>query len=233
MTATSTSARIARLLAPLVGMLALLVACSDPQPPTLPLYRALQLGDLDQVKRHLAQGSDINSPDGAGDYPLHVAARNAQVAIVRLLLEHGARADVLDARGRTALQVALAGGRTELAQVLFAADASESPQALLFALVREGSADRDALAWLRRHGADLNALDDQGLAPLHRAVEARQVALAKRLILAGADVNLPGGDGQTPLALARRIGDADLLRLLRQYGATAPGPGAAAGAGRP
>ena len=52
-----------------------------------------------------------------------------------------------------------------------------------------------------------------------------RIALAKRLILAGADANLADADGQTPLALALRVGDADLIRMLRQYGARAPGPG--------
>ncbi len=226
MTSLSLARRIARAVAACACLVAMLAACSPPQLPTVPLYRALQVGDLDQIKRHLYHGSEINSADGAGDYPLHVAARNAQVAITRVLLDHGAKLDVRDANGRTPLHLALAGGRAELAEMIFDAGAADSPQALLFALVREGSADRDALNLLRRRGADLNALDDTGQAPLHLAVGAGRVALAKRLILAGADTSLPDADGQTPLSLAlMRGGDVDLVRMLRQYGARAPGPG--------
>jgi len=231
MTSFSLSRRIPRVVMPLVWLLAVLPACSQPQPPTVPLYRALQVGDLDQIKRHLHHGSDINSPDGAGDYPRHVAARSGQVAITKALLDHGARLDVRDAKGRTALHLALAGGRAEVAALLFAAGAPETAQGLLFALVREGGIDRDALALLRRRGADLNALDETGQAPVHLAVAARRVALAKRLILAGADPSLPAADGQTPLTLALGSGDADLVRMLRQYGASAGSPGSGSEAG--
>jgi ankyrin repeat protein len=225
MTLLALARRLAWVAASLTCLMAVLVACSRPQPPTVPLYRALQVGDLDQIKRHVYHGSDVNSPDAAGDYPIHVAARNGQVAIARVLLDHGARLDVRDVKGRTPVHLALTAGRTEVAEVLFSAGAADSPQALLFALVREGSADRDALALLHKRGADLNAVGDTGQAPLHLAVVNGRVALAKRLILAGADANLPDADGQTPLALALRVGDADLIRMLRQYGASAPGPG--------
>ena len=117
-----TSLPLARRMAWVAGsvacLVAVLVACSQPQPPTVPLYRALQVGDLDQVKRHVYHGSNINSPDGAGDYPIHVSVRNAQVAIARVLLDHGASLDVRDAKGRTPLHLALAAGRTEVADVL-------------------------------------------------------------------------------------------------------------------
>jgi ankyrin repeat protein len=212
--------RSARILATLAVVLNLLVACSRPQPPTVPLYRALQVGDLDQVKRHLAHGSPIDRPDANGDLPLHVAARAGQVAIARALLDHGAGLAAGDARGRTPLHLALANGRVEVAGLLVDWGAKDSPQDLLFALVEEGSADRDALAFLRERGADINGRDAAGQTPLHLALISRRVALAKRLILAGADLRLADGTGRAPLALAGS--DPDLNRLLRQYGAGDP-----------
>jgi ankyrin repeat protein len=201
----------------------LLAACTRPQPPTVPLYRALQVGDLDQVKRHLYHGSDIDSPDAQGDYPLHIATAKGQTAIAQLLLEHGANLDARDAAGRTALHLALAKGRVQLAQMYLDAGSTESPQTLLFALVAEDSADRDVLALLRRRGVDFNARDETGQTPLQRAVADGRVALAKRLILAGADPNLADASGRTPLGLALKEKDADLIRMLRQYGADDPG----------
>ena len=218
------SNRRTRVLATLAVAFALLAACTRPQPPTVPLYRALQIGDLDQVKRHLHYGSPIDRPDANGDLPIHVAARAGQVTIVRFLLDHRARLDVGDALGRTPLYLALANGRLEVARLLVDQGAQDPPQALLFALVREGSADRDALAFLRRRGADINARDAAGQTPLHLAVMSRRVALTKRLILAGADLRLADGAGRIPLTLAGS--DPDLTRLLRQYGAGDPSPAA-------
>lgn len=215
--------RSARTLATLAVVLTLLVACGQPQPPTVPLYRALQVGDLDQVKRHLAHGSPIDRPDASGDLPLHVAARSGQVAIARALLDHGASLAAGDAQGRTPLHLALANGRVEVAGLLVDRGAKDSPQDLLFALVEEGTADRDALAFLRGRGADINGRDAAGQTPLHLALISRRVALAKRLILAGADLRLADGAGRAPLTLAGS--DPDLTRLLRQYGASDPDPG--------
>lgn len=216
--------RIPSLSAALVCMGLLAGGCTKPQPPTVSLYRALQVGDLDQVKRHLYHGSAVDSPDAQGDYPLHIAATKGQVVIVRALLEHGVEVDVRDAAGHTPLHLALASGRVQLAEMLFDAGGAESPQALLFALVRADSADRDVLALLRRRGADFNARDPSGQAPLHLAVADGQVALAKRLILAGADPNLPDAQGRTPLSQALDRRDADLIRMLRQYGVGEPEP---------
>lgn len=220
--------RIPSLLVALTCVGVLAGGCTRPQPPTVPLYRALQVGDLDQVKRHLYHGSAVDSPDAQGDYPLHIAATKGQVAIVRALLEHGVEVNVHDAAGRTPLYLALAGGRVQLAETLFDAGSAETPQALLFALVRAGSADRDVLALLRRRGADFNARDPSGQAPLHLAVADGRVALAKRLILVGADPNLPDAQGRPPLSQAHDGRDADLIRMLRRYGAGEPEPVAGA-----
>lgn len=207
----------------LVAILAalVLVACSEPQPPTVSLYRAIDHGDLDQLKRHLHWGADINQPDASGDFPLHVAVRRGREVIVRELLRHGARLDVEDGSGRTPVFVALAEGRTQPAQVLLAADPSQDPQALLLALVEAGVADRDSLGLLLRRGARLDALGEGGSAALHIAVERGGLPLIRRLIEAGADVNQPDGQGRTALAIAEARGDRDIIALLRRFGAAA------------
>ena len=57
-------------------------------------------------------------------------------------------------------------------------------------------------------GADVNALNADGDAPLHLAVKNGQAAAATLLALRGADVNLANADGDTPLHLAARLDDA-------------------------
>jgi len=58
------------------------------------------------------------------------------------------------------------------------------------------------IAELIRAGADPNALDKSGVAPLHRAVRNRCAAAVRVLIEAGADPRAPNRNGSTPMLLA-------------------------------
>lgn len=202
-----------------------LAGCDEPAKPTINLYRAVHIGDLAQIKRHLFWRTDINQPDTDGNYPLHVAVAQGQVPIARLLIRHGADLAVTDTAGRTPLHVALANGKIPAARLLLERGADDDLQALLYALVDVGAADRDTLAWLIANGVEIDAPGADGRPPLHRAVAADDVRLAKRLITAGASVNLATADGTTPLALAqslaeRRPGGAPaMITLLTQFGA--------------
>lgn len=206
-----------------IGLALLLAAplagCEEPARPTISLYRAVHLGDLDQIKRHLFWRTDINQPDADGNTPLHVAVAQGQVAIARQLLRHGADLTAGDAAGRTPLHLALAIGKIPSARLLLERGAGDNLQALLYALVDAGAADRDALALLKARGVDLNAPGPDGRPALHRAVAAGNVKLAHRLIIAGADVNHPDAAGTRPLALADAGRDPVMITLLTQNGA--------------
>ena len=210
-----------KILAALTFTAVLSGACSQPPQPTINLYRAIHAGDLDQIKRHIYWGTDINQADPQGDRPLHVAARHGRVVIARELLKSGADPNAKNRTGQTPLQVALAEGKTQLAGVLIQEGAADDPQELLFTLVRDGVDDRDSLELLTAHGADVNAMDRDGVAPLHVAVSDERRLLTKRLIDLGADVNAPDKRGRTPLAIATENGNRHIIDLLVRYGARA------------
>lgn len=199
----------------------LLSACNEPPPPTINLYRAIHIGDWDQVKRHLYRETDLTQRDPEGNLPLHVAARAGRLVIARSLVEHGADPNAVNADGRSPVFIALANGKINLGEMLMKQGADDDPQALLFALAEADVADRDGIAFLLRAGAEIDALDAEGRAPLHIAVSAGRVLLAKRLVRAGADVNLPDARGRTPMALAMEEGNKHIIALLQQYGASA------------
>lgn len=82
-------------------------------------------------------------------------------------------------------------------------------------------------------GADPNAIDKSGVAPLHRAVRNRCAAAVRALIDGGADPRAPNRNGSIPLLLVTQntgrggSGSAEakaqqkeIVRLLLQYGAT-------------
>lgn len=203
-----------------VVLSALLVACGQPPEPTTNFYHAVHSGDLDQIKRHLFWGTEVNQAGPNGLYPLQVAVSQGRIAIARELLEHGARLDVRDPLGRTPLHLALANGRVPAADMLIEQGAQDDLQELLRLLVREGHLDRDTLALLVRHGVDLNALGPDGFAPLHQAVMDGQLKIAKWLLQEGADVNRTANSGGTPLSMAlAATDDPNLVQLLTEYGA--------------
>ena len=67
---------------------------------------------------------------------------------------------------------------------------------------RDPVAQRDVITYLIEAGADPNALDKSGVAPLHRAVRNRCSAAVSALIENGADPRLMNKNGSTPLHLA-------------------------------
>jgi ankyrin repeat protein len=205
-------------------MSVLLHGCGEPPKPTVNLYRAVHIGDLDQIKRHIFWGTDVNTPGPHGSYPLHVAAGQGRVAIADALIGNGADLSLRDREGRTPVHVALANGKIPVAKLLMEQGAPDDLQALFFELVRADSADRDTVDFLLERGVDINALGPDGKAALHLAVVDGDVKLAKRLITAGADVNLPDADGKPPLALASDATsvrtDGIMTDLLEQYGAS-------------
>jgi uncharacterized protein len=210
-----------------------LAACDAPPRPTVNLYRAVQSGDLDQVKRHLAWGTDINQPYIDGDCPLHAAARLGSVSVARELLGHGADPLARNAAGETPLQTALLHGRTKVAQMLVREGVPLDAQGLFVELVRKGVSDRDVFDFLILRGASPNQPDAQGDAPLHMAIVEGHLAMAVRLIAYGADVNQPDGKDRLPLDLAMEQRDGKssdgrrIIELLQRNGARAtiaPGP---------
>ena len=95
-----------------------------------------------------------------------------------------------------------------------------NPDGALLKATQEGKikAVKQAIA----DGADVNAKDDWGMTPLHRAAGQGQKEIAELLIAEGADVNakIEAGKlkGQTPLDWAIDDNHTETAALLRKHG---------------
>ena len=170
----------------------------------LALFAAIAAGDRGEVRRMLEQvpglatrslqvGASRQDPGPyflipvrhhvyAGDTALHVAAAAHHRELAESLVAQGAVVRARNRRGAEPLHYA-ADGRS---------DADDW----------EPSAQREVIFYLIDAGADPDALDKSGVAPLHRAVRTRSSGAVSALIERGADPLLMNKSGSTPLHLA-------------------------------
>ena len=82
-----------------------LVGCG-PSVPDISIHRAAEKGNIEVVKKHLANGADINARDSDGLTPLIQAAFKGHNELVELLIAEGADVNAKDDDGSTALDFA-------------------------------------------------------------------------------------------------------------------------------
>jgi hypothetical protein len=177
-----------------LGAIGSLSVAQDKSGPTKPLPRAAMQNDIEQIKRHIAQGTDVNARDAAGVPPLCYAVEAKSTEAVRLLVDAGADVNAKGSAGRTPLILATQQDSIEIVDLLLS------------------------------KGADVNGKDDMQGTALHAAAEWGYRDIAEALIKAGANVNAVNGQQQTPLSLAQNRQQVDVAELLKQHGATLPAP---------
>ena len=196
-------------------------------------HSAALLGDLELVQKYVAlyAGESLDIEDASGMTPLHWASMAGHLAIVKLLVEHGANVDALNKGLNSSMLLAAAFAREEIVMYLMdnGADCSTLHNmkdydclmmAALFGI--ETAPIHDIVYALKARGVDLNRYDISGATPLHEC-SARNLALSiQTLVTAGADVNAKHGrSGLTPLQLACSNAEpnAETVRSLLDKGA--------------
>jgi len=130
--------------------------------------------DLTQLL--LAYGADPNTMAyGAEDgrTALHVASSHGRIAVIMLLLEHGANVNAQDLYGYTPLHEAAKEGHTEVVQLLL------------------------------KYGSNANVQKKDGWTALHLAAPRGYLQVVKVLLERGADPHAQTQDGRTPFQLAK------------------------------
>jgi ankyrin repeat protein len=169
----------------------------------------------------ISSGADVNAVriiiDDGDEFratPLWYAiAWGKNPALTRFLLKQGARPD------DNAVRSAIWDQDLEIANLLLSfggnIDAEIHHQTPLLETVK--AKRMKPLDWLVGNGARINFQDGQGYSALHYAVKRnhnlKQVA---ELLQLGADPDLKGKDGATPLSLARKLGKTKLTKLLEE-----------------
>ena len=203
-----------------------------PSPRDLSQYTGLMTaaarGNAAEIASLAARGANLESRDGHGRTPLHVAAFGSHLDAIRALVNAGANPNALEndrydiatiaavANDLPALKLALELG-CRATNVTSRYDGTA-----LIAAAHLGH--HDVVRELIRAGAPLDHVNNLGWTALMESIVLgdggpRHVATLQALVGAGANVNLPDRTGASPLALARGRGYREMAAILERAGA--------------
>jgi len=143
-------------------------------------------GDIEAVKKHLANGADVNAKGWNGLTTLQWAASSGHTEIVEPLIAAGADVNAKVKRGFTPL---------DLAEMVLGYDSPEAK-----------AAKKETADLLRKHGGKSGVADS-----LHVAAAVGNIEAVKQHLADGADVNAKDANGEIPLHIAATKEIAELL----------------------
>lgn len=232
------------------GILRLIAAGADIHSPDkygiTPLKQACNVGSRRIVAALLEAGARRVGVTGDPDTrpspwdeslpELHLAARDGDPSIVRLLLRDGADVAEVDRTGRTPLYWAAHFGRDAAVRVLLDAGADpNAPSGRGLSPLRMAAfgGHTGCVAHLLAAGAEVDAATVGGVTALHLAALRHRDRVVASLLEAGADPNRGDGDGRPPLRWAfqdragSRRGERRTVRVVERLLAAGADPSAA------
>jgi ankyrin repeat protein len=186
-------------------------------PKEILLLEGAMLGRLDDVRKALADGVNIEATADSGATALLEAAGHGHLEIVDALLAAGAKGDATDQTGATAIMFAASQGHTSIVRALATrgADVNARDSNGLTALMAAASSNRlETVRALLDLGANPNASDRGGATSLMAAAFGAHTDVGRLLIARGADVNATDAVGRTALMATALSGDAALAEAL-------------------
>jgi ankyrin repeat protein len=169
-----------------------------------PLHEAAKAGEVEEAERLIQAGANLEALDEDGETPLTAAALAGQSAVVKLLFARGADIKGRNKGGFTLLHAAAYSGHAEIVE---------------FALDRGAGIDD------QENKAEITPLHNKAeITPLHAAAERNYLDVVRLLIERGARLHLKELNGWTPVTRATFKAHNEVVKLLREHGATCDPP---------
>lgn len=207
----------------LLVILSMVLLCAptpgQAQPTLDDLFKAVRLGNTEEVQTLLTRGMDVNSTDPGGNSILMEATREGKPEIVRVLIARKVRVNAQNAAGDTAIMIGALTGRYEVVQLLRKAGAQiDQPGWTPLHYAAFGGHVR-ICQFLIAEGASVNAPSANGTTPLMMAVREGRAETVKVLLDARADPNAKTDAGRTALQWATASGNTEIVDFLKRAGA--------------
>lgn len=196
------------------------------------LIKCIESNDIKSVKALLDNGIDVNFIDE--EYfmsPLTLAVKNNNLALIKLLVNHGAILDLDQETSSTPLEYAAFIGNLEILNYLLKQGASPNfHQGATPVAVAAGNFHRDAVDRLIKAGADVNLAGNSGITPLiscslQSVFKCRKIGyktikeVIKLLLENGADINHKTNSGLTALQSYCHNAPYDMIKFFLDNGA--------------
>lgn len=167
--------------------------------------------DYESIDTAITDGFSVDTKDPWGNTLLHYACSTADMRLVRLLIENGAHADLVNNHGWNALHMAAHSKEVAesipIIETLLAENLTidtptdDGSTPLLLACRTSESKLPEAITrveLLLERGADANVADSLGLTALHVAASRGNLKVIEVLLNAGADPGAEDLEGNTP-----------------------------------
>jgi uncharacterized protein len=209
----------------------------NPEGQTL-LHALSRRGNLETINYILSQGADTKVVDKAGNTALMIASAGKNAELVQLFLDKTNNINTVNLNGESALTNAVASGSPQIVTLLLEKGAKANivdkqgnnlayywlnsirPQGPQGAPQNNSKDEDQKQTLLTNAKVDFKATQNKGATLLHLAVDKGNVALVKKAIDLGVNVNAQDEDGNTALHKAALVAKNDaILKTLIEAGA--------------
>lgn len=193
------------------------------KPQSKDLFYVVERYGVDEVKKVIDTGVDINQKDDRGFTPLLIAIEENKLDIVKYLLSKGADLKLKNNKGFNALIISTNKNYNDVFEYLLSQGADitttdprngRQPIHIAAKLGYIGILDV-----LLNKGVDVNQVTINKEIPLHLAVQSLYLPTVKYLIGKSANINAIDRSGKTPLDSARKFGTKRMIDFLIKKGA--------------
>ena len=190
----------------------------------IPLHAATYTGNINEIKRLIGNGENLEEKDASGRTAMHIAAFASQDDALELLAVSGANLNALESRAYDIVTIAAVANDLEFLDLALSLGASASnvtsPYEGTALIAAAHLGHHEIVNSLIRAGAPLDHVNNLGWTALIEAVilgngGPNHIATVRALVDAGADKTITDREGVSPLQHAKRMNYREIVELLQ------------------